>query len=640
MISSRVVAIVSLMSVLVGVPLQARDGVTYKFSGWFKPEMFYGKNTGLLNNNNKNDKSVLARHTADGTFAATVPNAKFYATFRNKGVWGNENSIGKTVKASTKDLNTVEDGHSHAIPLHIFWMREAWVSFDVAPTFDLGFTNKLTFKTGLFPFSLGRGIALGSYYAVGTEYLGYFSPDSVNQYAPGALITGDIVPSVLTYNMYTALLRNYSDGISNVGAKIRGQEAGYLNAPARGFGRINYVVAGNMFWTMFHTPEQNIVFEPYFMYNDDPEQKIEFVADAASKLGTIGMACEYAGPHFEFGFDFARNFGHQHVRGWDRNRVIKQNNDSYDVEVNSHVLTALGKSGKNIPFTKSSSDVQKQINSLELQNPPQDVCDREQYNGKVIGSSAVNVGPLTAPFELVNAEDRYRDAYNNTYKGWMFVGDAAYFLFERTLRLAAMAGVASGDEDPNNVTKDGDYKGFISLQEGYSGDRVQSMFLLGGNGKRPLAIPLSGALPDAPFPTTIDSFSNIVFTGASAEWKPTGWKKKNSFQTNVICFWDQRESKKFDIRTRSQTCEKASSFLGTELNGFWSCYLLQNMELNLVGSLFFPGGHYSDIKGLPLDMGQLKELDALDQTGFDDTQVPNIGDDIAFTFNLGLKYYF
>lgn len=629
--------IFSFLALLSCTAVQAREGVEYTFNAWFKPETLYGKNTSLLNSNNKNDQSIAARHTLDFNASAKVPNAQFYFTLRNKGTWGSETTIARTTKTSTKDLNTVEDGHNHAIPIHIFWSREAWVSFDIAPALDLRFVNSLSFKTGLFPFNLGRGISLGSYYAVGTQYLGYYSPDSVDQYAPGALISGAIMPDVLTYDLYAAVLKNNSDTVSRSAEKIRGQEFGHLNSPARGFGRINYLVAGRMFWTAFETADQNIWFEPYWLYNNDPEQAVEFPADASSKLGTIGMACEYAGPHFEFGFDFAHNFGHQHVRGWDRNHVIKQNNNSYEIEVNSHVLTAVG--GQNIPFTKSSSNVQRQINALEL-GIPQDVCDREQFNGKIIGSSSADVGPVVAPFNLVDAENRYRDPYNNYYKGWMFVGDMSYSVLEKAVRIAAMAGVASGDSNPNDETKDGDYKGFISLQEGYSGDRVQSVFLLGGKGTRPLDTPISTQSPNAPFPTTIDSFSNIVFVGGSVKWVPQGWCKKNSFHANVIGFWDQKESKKYDARLKMQTCETARSFLGTEANLFWNCYLLQNMELYFVGSLFFPGGHYTDIKGKPLNIGQQKELDALDVTGFDDTLIPNVGDSIAFTFNLGLKYYF
>lgn len=68
--------------------------------------------------------------------------------------------------------------------------------------------------------------------------------------------------------------------------------------------------------------------------------------------------------------------------------------------------------------------------------------------------------------------------------------------------------------------------------------------------------------------------------------------------------------------------------------------ILKDLKLYLEAALFLPGQHFRDIKGRPLNADQQELLDRLDRTGFDSTRIPNIGDDNAYTFNLGLEFKF
>ncbi len=94
---------------------------------------------------------------------------------------------------------------------------------------------------------------------------------------------------------------------------------------ARGFGKDNYLIAARLLWTAFDNDYGTATVEPYIMYNDDPEQRVEFAADSNSKLMTAGLACEYINNAFECGFDTAFNRGHQFVKPWDRNQIIMNN---------------------------------------------------------------------------------------------------------------------------------------------------------------------------------------------------------------------------------------------------------------------------------------------------------------------------
>jgi hypothetical protein len=283
----------------------------------------------------------------------------------------------------------------------------------------------------------------------------------------------------------------------------------------------------------------------------------------------------------------------------------------------------------------------KTIQSI-IDNAAQDMSQ----NGLFIGNAT---DPQTGlPIQLFNDLNRFRNPYTNTLKGWMVVADGAYWLCDRTVRLAAGAGVASGDEDPNKDINnpnesnvDGDYKGFIGLQEIYTGNRIQSVFLLGGAGRipRPLTSPAQSSNVLVTVPTNISGFTNLIFVGSSLLWSPKVQSKGFNVRPNLLAYWQQHATKKFDIKTKMSSKEFARNFLGTELNCFFDINLLEELKLFVVGSAFIPGSHYKDIKGTPLNRDQQKILDLLDPTGFEDG-IPLLGDDTAYTLNFGLEYRF
>ena len=617
--------------------LNAGNDLEWNISGAFRPETFYGKNVSLLNNNNKTDKLWFARHIIDINLDALYGKntygyeaAEFLFTLRNKGVWGDPESIAKTVKVTTKDVNAVGEEHNHAIPRHIFWARELWLSFVVNEALGLRFTNNHSFTIGLFPFELGRGIALGAAYAVGPEILGFYTDAVVDQYAPGVKLSGGIIDKKLSYDIYTTILENKSNSLSRTAKKIRGQEYGRLENPARGFGKINFLSAVRFIWTVFDSEKFGVLnLEPYALYNGDPEQKIEFLADATSKLATIGVAGEYSGDRVEFGFDYAFNIGQQRVRGWDRNHVVHENRDGAIVETNSHILDP-NNSNATVLFVPGSKAQGLIFNSVQEEN----------QNGKVIGMAEVVSGD--AAVTLQNADNRFRNPYTNKHEGWMVVGDIGFWLRDKKdLQLAFTAGAASGDDNPNEDTMDRVFSGFIPLQSIYNGKRVRSVFVLGGAGKldRPLAEPTTNQAPSR-FASAVSGFTDIVLFGTALHYKSVDRDKKIEINPNVMAFWQHNPIKKFDAQTKKELKKNASNYLGTEINLFFKYNLLKDLKFFFVGSTFFPGQHFTDIKGKPLDSGQQKELDRLDRTGFSDDAIPNIGDDMEITLNFGLQFTF
>ena len=623
--------------------------LTGKFQIKFKPETFYAKNANLLNNANKSDRIMFSRSTVDVNFGLYYGKecygfdiVDFFITLRNKSIWGDPETVARSTVSRVKILGSVEGPHVHFITRQIFWMRELWLKFAVGATFGVPFENHHYFMLGAFPFELGRGISLGSAYAVNPGVLGFYSDISIDQYAWGFKFGGEVIPSLFTYDLYAAILQNKSDSFYVTAENIYGQKYGHFLDQARGSGHINFVFAGRA--RMIPVKNDNMVInvEPYFLFNNDPEQLVEFPADARSKLGTFGLAAEFTHSDFEWGFDAAINVGGQSVFGWDRNEVQSQNVIGNFTLVNSQV-TVGSPTGPNVVYAPTNANG-RTVQAL-IEAEPQTSAE----NGQFIDMAPDPTDPSnTSPtIALYNSYNRFRDPYDNNFKGWMVVADAAQWFCDRTIRIALGFGVASGDEDPNvdflnpnDSNVDGTFKGFIGLQELYTGDRVQSAFLLGGAGRipRPLSTPTGLQVIDK-IPTNVSGFTNLAFIGGSCMWSPKTYARNFSLRPNVLVYWQQHATKKFDVLTKqSSATEFARNYLGTEANVFFDTDLVKDFKFFFIISVFFPGAHFSDIKGTPLSKEQQRILDRADVTGGD--TVPLLGDDIAYTANIGLEYRF
>lgn len=667
---SVVVALLSQQLFPLGALFKPTDDFSFFFSGKYRPETFYASNVSLLNNNNREDKIYYSRHTLDitldsfyglGTYGYNI--AEMKATMRNRAVWGDPMSVSPVTPTSIDDFGASEFTHSHFIPRNIVWIREFWLSFDIGPAFGLTFKNPQTFIIGAFPFLLGRGISLGENYATGNTTLGFYTDFNIDQFAWGASFYGDIVKDVLRYDFYTAILRNNAGSVSKNIEPIYEQEIGKRDCPERGFGSVNFLVAQRFQWNVFKNDcWGELLLEPYALFNHDPEQRVEFRADAESKLLTLGFAGEYEGPRFALGFDTAMNFGRQRVRSWDRNHLIRQLRDGVAMRVNSHVYVGLDPNNKDdvknsdvylAPHSKNVvsivtntvSNVGKDAQKL-IDSAPQG----EFFNGLPIGVVSGfatdmpyipnNVSPALED-QFFNASNRYRNGYKNKYKGWMFVTDGALFFCDKDLQLAATAGIASGDDNPNCETIDGDYAGFIGLQEIYAGKRVRSSFLLGSAGK--VQIPLSASRnvqSPSRFAQMSSGFTNVVFWGTALHYTPSFVKRRIIFNPNVYMYWQDRATHKFDPVKKVELDQFANTFLGTELNLFFDYYLFKDLKLFYVSSIFIPGGHFSDIKGKPFNSRHARLLESRKIESCDACNIPNIGDDIGFALNIGLEYRF
>lgn len=599
-------------------------------------ENFFGKNNVLLNDINGGlDKVIVpAKHTLDltGQYVLNKPDCtcdllKIKTTIRNKGIWGAPESIASTDANTIKDVDVVFGNHYHTINRHIFWIREMWLETAIACAYK---NNQHTFTAGFFPFQLGRGIALGDAYAVDPDLLGYYSPNAVDQYAPGAKLSGAFIDSNwATYDLYAAILNNRSATFDAVTMKILGQKYEHLYNPYRNFGKINWIFAARM----KITPIQNescykVTFEPYALCDNEREQRIESPGDASSILGTYGLALEATMGNVEVGFDCARNTGHQTVFGWDRNEIQKKVIDGAYYEVNSHVVyavnTAEGKAGDNALYTAA--------NQALINRAPRS----QSLNGDPIGGN------------LKNGRDRFDDPYTNFYKGFMAVGDLSYNFCSR-FKMSAGAGIATGGENPNRdinhlgkTNEDNDYTGFIGIQELYSGTRVKSLFLLAGPSRIPrlLSTPTPQVVPRLRdrFSESVNHFTNLIFLGWSANMNFGRW----NLNPNIINYWaDHAPTIVNHNNPRLVNGGCVRNWLGTEYNLSADIIFCNDLKMYFKGAVFMPGSFYDDLKGLERRPGKNTYIDSEDRTGVDDNirERPLVlGNDPAYMLNVGVEY--
>lgn len=638
----------------------------FKFAGrLLMPEVFFGKNLNLLNDCNTTDcnaidRTFFVRHTLDliGEYRYKPKGCdhevlQFKTTIRNRAVWGDPEAIAPTTESDVKVVDVLTGTHKHFVPRLIFWARELWLEVSLPHLLHLDLENNHFITFGAFPFRLGRGIALGDAFATTPDpILGFSAESAVDQYAFGAKIWGDLIPKVLTYDIYGAILNNKADSFSNTAANIRGQEYGHRFCQARGFGVVNFVYANRLVWTpVLNTAK--ITVEPYWLFNSDPEQRVEFLGDAESRLVTLGIAGEFEIGDFEFGFDTAFNHGRQHVKGVDRNVVNFAIDQGFVTEINSQVQLVLnpGVPGQerqqNLPFQLSVQDAAG--NTVNVQNIVNNSIQSESQNGAILLDNAtltnVRITGTESPVPVLirNSAARFRDPYRNRYKGSMFVADGSYWLIERDLKASFAVGFASGDANPNrdivdpfDASVDGVYKGFIGLQEIYPGTRVKSVLFLNGTGKIPRPLDLPSEDVNDRFASTVSRFTNLFLVGGSLRYKPVNSRYKTDINPNIIAFWQEFQSRRFDV----QPPRLISPYLGLEVNLITEVELLEDLKFWSKMGIFFPGNLYKELRGRPVNREQARFLNSLNSSGVRLPSVPLLGDDTAFGLNFGFEYIF
>lgn len=612
--------------------------------GALKIENYFDDNSYMLNKNIP-DENEYFKETVDLNFDFSYGEEKYgfeaveaYLAIRHKGIWGKTLSFadrdsGVSTPSEIKLDETMFGGHSHYTSRAVLWFREAWLKVALNPIFGSKSGNYLQqLQLGWFPFQLGRGIALGSGYGFNEQFLGIYSYGGEDKSAPGIDLFGEVVKDTLWYSLYYAKFEETGKSLSDELKPIKYNYQGRKNSPWRGVAKNNELVAAQLKWVALNDDKfGKLDIEPYVMCDFASDQWVEVYPDTNTTLGAYGLGVEHVYHDFEWGSEVAFNFGSERLKSIDRNASkIGRDDDGYLYENYSHIYS-----------DKTGTDPKKWV--------------KARVNAASKKAYAVDFGPGTGNDNnktipgypaYTNADDRFRSAYKNEFKGWMAVMDAAYNLRKWNLKLALSWSYASGDVDPHRDPKNKNYNGFIGLHEGYYGKRVPSIFIMD---QRFLMRPLALAYPQTS--TTIDaetdiSFTNIQMYGAGLTWVPKYSENRTvSINPNVIGFWATKSSHKIDYvvgadnkKVAIVSPNMARDYMGTELNIWIKSEILK--DLTLFGKLaaFFPGGYFQDIKGIPLDNDYFNKL-AIPADNYDPRDY-RLGADTAYHMNIGLEFKF
>lgn len=284
------------------------------------------------------------------------------------------------------------------------------------------------------------------------------------------------------------------------------------------------------------------------------------------------------------------------------------------------------------------------------------------------GGTVAQFIDLTPNQNVVNSNfignERFRKPFKLDYAGFMFLGDISYTFEKCPLKIAVAGAYISGDAYPYNEERSRNFNGFMTQRDyNYIGHEVRSLTVLFARiGPRPLNIALNKLYAYNHY----QDMSNLAYFGAGLHWYPLKKKDKMSINPNVLAFWTPGRVNKWDpngnpnintgdpvlnaiqnfaltqARTKLgftgwESTERASRYMGTELNLIAEYFILENLRLYTLDAIFFPGQLYKDLRGQPnrntrrIDITPGREGEAVYES---------LGTKIAYGLNLGLRYTF
>ena len=586
--------------------------------------LFY--NNAAFLNKKVPDQSEFFKQTVDA-FANYVYGENKYGhkaieshiALRNKIKWGTAGVYAESTKTDLKVADIDIGDHKHKSSKTLIWLRTAWLQASLNAIFGIESEKKHFIKIGWYPFALGRGISFGSNYGASKRFLGVYSY-AEDKFAPGILFNGEILKDKLSYDIYYSKIEDKS---TSVGDSFNLNKINHIyrrNTPWSGPAKDNDLIAGRLKWTALDGDNGKLEIEPYALYNEASDQKIEFEADSKSALGTFGLMTEYKKNKFEIGGEVAVNVGHEKLYAIDRNQVKLKRHDGDPNLVNLDNQGLLRETYTQVTAVNSDAPM-TQTNEEKI------IQSRYDSDYNLNG--------------LANKDTRFRKQYKNHYCGWFGLIDAAYLFENPKIKVAAAYGYISGDNNPHEVEENKNYKDFIGLNEWYAGKRVRSIFLLG---ERVIILPLS--LTENTKGITIDNtFSNMHHVGMGFTWWPSIAKsKKFKITPNSLFFWRSNNSLKYNSSEEKLSDgimknTKASRYIGTEFNISIEVEPIKDLLFYAVAAAFVPGGFYKDIKALPIYPDIYGKLDAVTKANVNMADY-RLNTDTAFFLDLGIKFSF
>jgi|GEM_PF-616165 len=584
-----------------------------------------------------NDRSLLFRSTTDFLLSfiygdVKKPLVQFYNCLRFRYVFGGPGVVTTEtptlqIEGATLPLNAL------SIPKHLLWTNEAWLHIALNKTDD---SRDLFLRSGLFPYDIGRGIALGSAYAT-SGFLGATPEFSIDQYAPGVWLHAEIFPKKFDLNTYFALLINQSDSFGDNNALIRTQDISQATTgPTRGTNTQVWVFSLSSKWYPVNEDNKRASIEPFLIQYHAPDQTLEFYADSNLYLRTFGVGVEHFTGDFEWGLEVAFNGGYQEIRAWDRNQNVigLDPNGNLQIQYTEVNLENPGL-GISIPAYPAIAVPLSTGGTFNVATAVANSLQNFLANGAQLNPTASFLVIDGVNYDLLNSEIRFRPEQRVFFDGFYCTADVGYQILKDRLKIYAGMGYASGEldnleESITSFTEQGllerRFHGFFPIQSVYSGGNRLNLFVLLNQGvprfdqQNPVpTVPIKNYI--TPIQGTqntlqINAFTNLMYMGGAIEWNPD-WLAayKSGLKANVIYY---RMPVTPNIPGSTLL---ASHSLGLEFNVRQTATIFNRVSLMNAFGVLFPGQLYTDMKGTSISGGI---------SGDSPTYAINIGISVAF----------
>ena len=602
---------------------------------------YYGQNLDLLNTTQPFDSYSLFQYIFDAgiyldkelTFEKKQ-STSLLAQVRMKGLFGNAGSCFSTVAPPIKiGWARTETTHKQELDKFLIWMRELYLSY--CPS-----KNKNSFlKIGLFPFKIGNGLVLGNAYKIKIPIPGQYVYEQIDQFRPGLQVQVANHNNTITGIAYLGVVQALSNSFTANAAitNIQNLETPYGET---GAGEGNVLTVFQMNFTP-PSSTQTVAISPYVLFQHS-NQTVEFFNDATSRLCTPGIYGTYERKNIRISFECAKNFGHQHVKKWDRNQLIQTsgllNTQLFYVPDTTIPLNAV----TNDDFTFSSVVIR-----------PASIAESYGNGNNFLYSPS----PGTS-FVFKNSYDRLRNGYNNTYTGFLAYLD--FMVTEKNLTWGIAGAYASGADNPNDTYdtimmtrltpgihyKDYNkkYKGFVGIEQLFEGKSINPLYFAQAQ-KMNFTLTQSQQL-------TTPQFTNQCFIGSTVQYSLPQETNTFTTQATVVTYFQPTSIKKGLSATMWQ--EQSLDFtkqmivdmntslpqhLGTELNISGSYSIGTDLTFSLFGALFFPGNFYKKSSGKIIPLLLQTELNSLNFSP-DETLPITLGANTCFFISAALICYF
>jgi hypothetical protein len=226
------------------------------------------------------------------------------------------------------------DSHTHRGVVPLMFLEEGWVKihFD---TFLKGIDYPLSLQVGSFPFIVGRGVSLGDYFEGGVEAFGFERRGDIGNapQKPTGLLVSIGVGQQGMLELYYSKWRKRSHGPDWTREEVKAKrldrdETADPRTIERGTNSDNDIFAARLGYNVYTCGEsKKLYLEPYGVFLNAPELKVEFDADSGLRQGTVGCMTEYTAGNWSVNFECAVQYGKQYMHPIDRNHVVVE--DAY-----------------------------------------------------------------------------------------------------------------------------------------------------------------------------------------------------------------------------------------------------------------------------------------------------------------------